>query len=87
VLAGGGEAISPTFCLGNAFPRGDFSPEPAELAVRGTRCLGAVDRLAGQHTGQVPVSALNGQDYSSWSPVDFPVPDIPVTRILRTIKG
>jgi hypothetical protein len=67
-IQGGGETISPTFCLSNALPSWRFF-----LQSQGSSPAAALDVWvqwtdAQGNTGQVPVTALLGQTYSSWAP-------------------
>jgi hypothetical protein len=67
-ISGGGEAVSPTFCLSNEFPTwrfflqsvGSSSASALNVWVQWTDAQG--------NSGHVPVTALDGSSYGSWSP-------------------
>jgi hypothetical protein len=64
----GGVAISPTFCLSNAFPSWRFFLQSVGSSPAAALSVWVEWTDASGHWGHVPVTALAGTDYSAWAP-------------------
>jgi hypothetical protein len=67
-IQGGSEAISPSFCLSNVFPSWRFFLESQGNSPAAELDVWVQWTDAHGNSGQVPVTALLGQTYSSWAP-------------------
>jgi hypothetical protein len=67
-LSGGGEAVSPSFCLSNAFPSWRFFLQSVGSSSASALSVWVQWTDASGNSGHVPVTALDGTDYSAWGP-------------------
>ena len=67
-IAGGGEAVSPTFCMSNAFPSWRFFLQSVGSSPASALNVWVQWTDAQGNSGRVPVTALAGTAYSSWAP-------------------
>ncbi len=67
-IQGGGEAVSPTFCLSNAFPTWRFFLQSLGSSPASALNVWVQWTDAEGNSGHVAVTALDGSTYASWSP-------------------